>query len=682
MKKKLLKIAGVKDEKAFYKLYKDKQAFIKAFPKESNKLGMGGNLQQNPNINYLADGGPVYGGIPGLQGGQPLVNGQVQGAGNTGGGGAGMGVAQVGSAVGGLGANIWDSETTNADGTQSMGNAIGSGALSGAAKGASMGMIAGPWGAAIGGAAGAIGGGVMSGMEANKTNEAVLQQQQGDDLTKSLNQQANEHYGNFGYGGPLNYLANGGELLTEYNGGGTHEQNPNGGIPVGQGNSVESGETQIDDYVFSDRLTVEELGKKAIKEAVKGKATFAKKSKKIKANFPQASSDKWQREAMKKELTTLRGQQEAKKNALKQQEQQATHAMPDGSVMPGASHGQLAYGGQFDEDSRVSQRLTPMAHHGGNPNLVTPLTQAQFDYAGGMGQGAVQGLGLDVKQQAIARGQDLRAERQRINFNNANQKQFTRGKRIIVDNNNNNNTFNSDYFRSQYGDGAVGSNIEHNFAYGGDKEAGTAEMLPWYLAQNMGNAYDIYRGAKGPDDVDFQRINIDPQSVDYSAAVRGVRNQADIGRAGLRNAVAGTGSRAGLTSMNIGNIGISGQAGSQIANIEQQQENTNKQFYNQAQQTNEQVNARIQMMEADARQRELDASRSAVSQGLHGLSTIAGMFGKDANRLGMENQMFNNGYTQAGAYNATRSGITFQGQTPDGRSVLTDQQGNIIKYLD
>jgi len=52
----------------------------------------------------------------------------------------------------------------------------------------------------------------------------------------------------------------GGEL-NQFNEGGTHEQNPIGGIPMGQGdngnmNTVEQGETMKDNFVYSDRITL------------------------------------------------------------------------------------------------------------------------------------------------------------------------------------------------------------------------------------------------------------------------------------------------------------------------------------------------------------------------------------------------------------------------------------------
>lgn len=61
-------------------------------------------------------------------------------------------------------------------------------------------------------------------------------------------------------------FADGGEinngLLNDFNVGGTHEENPNGGIQQGIGsngmpNTVEEGETKMNNYVFSDRLTLD-----------------------------------------------------------------------------------------------------------------------------------------------------------------------------------------------------------------------------------------------------------------------------------------------------------------------------------------------------------------------------------------------------------------------------------------
>lgn len=44
--------------------------------------------------------------------------------------------------------------------------------------------------------------------------------------------------------------------LNEFNTGGLHSENPNGGVPIGGNNTVEEGETKYDNFVFSNRFKV------------------------------------------------------------------------------------------------------------------------------------------------------------------------------------------------------------------------------------------------------------------------------------------------------------------------------------------------------------------------------------------------------------------------------------------
>jgi hypothetical protein len=76
-------------------------------------------------------------------------------------------------------------------------------------------------------------------------------------------------------------FAQGGPITT-YDTGGTHEENPLGGIPVGQDALVEEGETRWQDYIFSDRIKVP--GKKE---------TFAQASKRIEKKFEDRPHDKY-----------------------------------------------------------------------------------------------------------------------------------------------------------------------------------------------------------------------------------------------------------------------------------------------------------------------------------------------------------------------------------------------------
>ena len=166
----------------------------------------------------------------------------------------------------------------NATTGQQIGNTISS-TLQGASTGATIG---GPWGALAGGILGAgasIGGIVVNNKKAknlaaelntqsilgntniiNKFNNATL---------STIDNMYEDLYGNVAaYGGNLNmdipnYQTHGGDFsngIIKINEGGTHEENPNGGVLMGvdsQGvpNLVEEGEVIYNDYVFSNRLT-------------------------------------------------------------------------------------------------------------------------------------------------------------------------------------------------------------------------------------------------------------------------------------------------------------------------------------------------------------------------------------------------------------------------------------------
>lgn len=166
----------------------------------------------------------------------------------------------------------------NATTGQQIGNTISS-TLQGASTGAT---ISGPWGALAGGiiGAGASIGGIVVGNKKAKNLATELNTQSILGNTNVINKFNNatlstldnmyeDLYGNVAaYGGNLNmdipnYQTHGGDFsngIIKINEGGTHEENPNGGVLMGvdsQGvpNLVEEGEVIYNDYVFSNRLT-------------------------------------------------------------------------------------------------------------------------------------------------------------------------------------------------------------------------------------------------------------------------------------------------------------------------------------------------------------------------------------------------------------------------------------------
>lgn len=152
-------------------------------------------------------------------------------------------------------------------------NTAGS-ALSGSATGATAGMALGPIGAAVGGIVGGLAGGISSIFGNNKkkkaekaANKRVLGAFNAQNSFINTNEISNELSTELAYGGVLpittdvesqlalngnNLFAYGGDFnngITSFEGGGTHEENPYGGILQGMGdngmpNLVEEGEVK------------------------------------------------------------------------------------------------------------------------------------------------------------------------------------------------------------------------------------------------------------------------------------------------------------------------------------------------------------------------------------------------------------------------------------------------------
>ena len=169
-------------------------------------------------------------------------------------------------------------------------------------EGFNAGSSFGPWGAAIGAILGGVSSNVGSIIGRVKAHDAA---EAGNKAVKRLNQGMGNRIGNLTdtvdslndrtrEAAYMNLSAFGGDLsthgldfsngLTFIDAGGSHEQNPLGGVPMGVDengtpNLVEQNEVVWDDYVFSDRLVVpEEIQKKyKLKEGI----TFADAVKKL-----------------------------------------------------------------------------------------------------------------------------------------------------------------------------------------------------------------------------------------------------------------------------------------------------------------------------------------------------------------------------------------------------------------
>jgi hypothetical protein len=140
-----------------------------------------------------------------------------------------------------------------------------------------------------------------------------------------------------------------------------------------------------------------------------------------------------------------------------------------------------------------------------------------------------------------------------------------------------------------------------------------------YLASAIGPAYDVARGLKGGDPVNFDRMNTKYQYADPRGAMAAANKGLTSAYNSAKNAARNTTTSAGEYLANMGNLTSkeSMDRAATMAGIKNQYDAANTQGLNQTNLTKDQYNAQIQMRESEARQQEQDAARSAVSQGLH-----------------------------------------------------------------
>lgn len=208
---------------------------------------------------------------------------------------------------------------------------------------------------------------------ARNTNKAMdLAYVSASDRVDALNDRSREadYMNTIAYnalGGPLNThgtdFFNG---LTFIDNGGSHEGNPNGGVPVGvdrEGtpNLVEEGEVIWDDYVFSNRIQVPEDLRKKYK--LKKDATFADAARKLTEESLKRPNNPIDNETNRAILSELRGVQEDIRADIQAEElanqQEKQQEMEDLALMEALDYGNI----QFPNAEQDSQN--PFAF-GGN----------------------------------------------------------------------------------------------------------------------------------------------------------------------------------------------------------------------------------------------------------------------------------------------------------------------------
>lgn len=212
-----------------------------------------------------------------------------------------------------------------------VGGVIGS-TLEDAGSGLAAGSMFGPAGAAIGAGVGALSGlgrsiwsAINHNDNAKKLNRAIERankEQVNNFYTTAQNNQARQQRQAI-----MNYFDLGGDLdngVTTFNVGGSHSQNPYGGIQQGIAsdgypNTVEQGEVKYEDYIYSNRL---KPSKKLLKDNNLPEKyfglTFAELAKKLQKESEDRPNDPVSKQTLKDWMSRLTNAQEAHKANLEQ----------------------------------------------------------------------------------------------------------------------------------------------------------------------------------------------------------------------------------------------------------------------------------------------------------------------------------------------------------------------------
>lgn len=199
------------------------------------------------------------------------------------------------------------------------------------ARGAMAGSALGPWGM-LGGAIGGTLSGVANSItkavtykkDLNRLNtmNANMMQNYNKDFAQAFNNINNNQQMNLDMQRSRRLFAEGGQLNTTINTGGTHEQNPYGGVqmgiaPDGQPNLVEEGEVVYNDYVFSNRIKPEEIFLKQFNTNFKQNFnSYAEAANFILAMNKDRTNDYWAKQTQDRMMERLQQAQEYQKIAM------------------------------------------------------------------------------------------------------------------------------------------------------------------------------------------------------------------------------------------------------------------------------------------------------------------------------------------------------------------------------
>lgn len=160
--------------------------------------------------------------------------------------------------------------------------------------------------------------------------------------------------------------------ITEINAGGTHEENPNGGVqvgvdPEGTPNLVEEGEVIWDGYVFSNRIKVPKKVQEKYKLGTNDNLTFADAVKYAARESKERPNDPISANGLVDSMQTLQQEQETIREAM-----QAKELAKKMKQLPDEEKAQVLQGMMQEESSPEMQGTPQMEGMPMNPSMGIP----------------------------------------------------------------------------------------------------------------------------------------------------------------------------------------------------------------------------------------------------------------------------------------------------------------------
>lgn len=362
------------------------------------------------------------------------------------------------------------------------------------------------------------------------------------------------------YGGKMKFSMGGD--LTRYSG----LDHSEGGIPLGDSNEVENGETRgipntaSQDYIYSDKLRVPNK-----------KYTFAKASKLIENKFSKRDNDKLSDEQKQREINGLMEAQELVRSNMMDNAYKKAYG--------GSININPANKGKFNATEERTGETTEELTHSNNPLTRKRAIFAQNASRWNHGYGGIikyeNGGNSDLQQI-----NPITPTLEGYQPNYPDQLPTT----LTVD--------------TSTPEQPKGNNFDYNNLY--------------QTGNFLGSAYDIYRGLKGGAPVNYDRVN--PNLVDYSASRDINRRDIKEGFNGTRNDLKNVNNPAQYLNLitQVANNRDKTLADSNTKSIEAQN-NTNAGIINQS----KYFNASTQAAESNARQQEKDVASNTLASGLY-----------------------------------------------------------------